>query len=45
MFHFADLSGSLSMTFEYIHGSKVEPKQGVENPTGNGLLCSPKWFA
>jgi len=23
----------------------VETKQGVENPTGNGLLCSPKWFA
>ena len=22
-----------------------KPTQGVEYPTGNGLLCSPKWFA
>jgi len=23
----------------------VETIQGVKNPTGNGLLWSPKWFA
>jgi len=22
----------------------VESKQGVKNPTRNGLLCVPKWF-